>query len=116
MVGQTGRIAKFCSIAPLAFVVITGLGPPSWQLRTSLGWEIDHLVGYFAITLLVLLAWPRPFVVGGSLMVFAMLLETLQGLTPNRSPNLMAAVYGVVGVLVTALVVELFIRIRRRGC
>lgn len=49
-------------------------------------------------------------------MVFAMLLETLQGLTPNRSPNLMAAVYGVVGVLVTALVVELFIRIRRRGC
>jgi len=107
-------IAKYCSVAAIVLVVITALGPANWQPRTALGWEIDHILGYFAITLLVCLAWPRPFVVGGALMVFAALLEGLQGLTPDRSPNLLAAVYGAGGVLAAALLAELFIRARRR--
>jgi hypothetical protein len=64
-------IAKFCSLAILAVIVITGLGPANWQPRTALGWEIDHVLGYFAITLLVCLAWPRPIVVGGALVIFS---------------------------------------------
>ena len=92
------RIAKYCSVAIIILVVITALGPAKWQPRTGLGWEIDHVLGYFAITLMVCFAWPRPFVVGAALMVFAMLLEGLQALTPDRSPNLMAAVYGAGGV------------------
>ncbi|MGC2824519.1 MAG: hypothetical protein WA322_09825 [Pseudolabrys sp.] len=107
-------IAKFCSGAAIALVVITALGPANWQPRTSLGWEIDHVLGYFAITLLVCFAWPRPVIVGGVLIVFAMLLEWLQGLTPDRTPNLMAAFYGAGGVLAAALLAELFIRARRR--
>jgi hypothetical protein len=47
-------------------------------------------------------------------MVFAILLEWLQGFTPDRTPNLMAAVYGAGGVLAAALRAELFIRARRR--
>ena len=43
-------------------------------------------------------------------MVFAMLLEWLQGLTPDRTPNLQAAFYGAGGVLAAALLAELFIR------
>lgn len=109
------HIAKYCSVAAIVLVVITALGPAQWQPRTSLGWEIDHVLGYFAITLLVCLAWPRPVVVGGALMVFAMLLEWLQGLTPDRTPNLEAALYGAAGVLAAALLAELFIRVRRRG-
>jgi len=101
-------------MAIIILVVITALGPANWQPRTGLGWEIDHVFGYFAITLIVCFAWPRPFVVGGALMVFAMLLEGLQALTPDRSPNLMAAIYGAGGVLAAALVVELIIRARRR--
>jgi len=108
------HIAKFCSGAALALVVITALGPAHWQPRTGLGWEIDHVLGYFAITLLVCFAWPRPVIVGGTLIVFAMLLEWLQGFTPDRTPNLMAAVYGAGGVLVAALLAELVIRVRRR--
>jgi VanZ family protein len=108
------HIAKVCSVAIIALVVITALGPPNWQPSTSLGWEIDHVLGYFAITLLVLLAWPRPYVVGGALMVFAVLLETLQGLTPDRVPNLQAAFYGAGGVLAAAALAALFIRARRR--
>jgi VanZ family protein len=108
------RIAKYCSVALIVLVVITALGPAQWQPRTGLGWQIDHVLGYFAITLIVCFAWPRPFVVGGALMVFSALLEGLQGLTPDRSPNLLAAVYGAGGVLAAALLVELFVRARRR--
>jgi hypothetical protein len=28
--------------------------------RTAFGWQIDHFLGYFAVILLVCLAWPRP--------------------------------------------------------
>jgi VanZ family protein len=106
-------IAKFCSVAAIVLVVITALGPANWQARTGLGWEIDHFLGYFAITLLVCLAWPRPFVVG-ALMAVAALLEGLQALTPDRTSNLFAAFYGASGALAAALRAELFIRARRR--
>ena len=53
--------------------------------------------------------------VGSALMVFAMLLEWLQSFTPDRTPNLMAAFYGAGGVLMAALLAELFIRARRCG-
>jgi hypothetical protein len=56
---------------------------------------LDHVLGYFIITLPVLFAWPRPVVVGPVLIVFAMALEALQGLAPDRIPNLQAALYGV---------------------
>jgi len=109
------HIAKFFSGAAIALVVITALGPAHWQPRTGLGWEIDHVLGYFAITLLVCFAWPRPLIVGVTLIVFAMLLEWLQGFTPDRAPNLMAALYGAGGVLAAALLAGVFTRVRRRG-
>ena len=81
--------------------------------RTGLGWQIDHFVGYFAITSLVCFAWPRPFVVGGALMAGGALLEGLQYFTPDRSANLEAAIWGAVGALAAALLAELFIRARK---
>src|SRR5262245_49146819 len=106
-------IARFLSLAAIAAVVITGLGPAKWQPRTSLGWEFDHVFGYFVITVLVCLAWPRPFIVGAILMVFAMALEALQGLTPDRIPNLSAALFGAGGVLVAACLMEILIRAKK---
>ena len=61
-----GKLIKFCSVAAMVLLVIIALGPAKWTPRTALGWEIDHFLGYFAITSLFCLAWPRPFVVGGS--------------------------------------------------
>ena len=98
----------------MVVLVIIALGPAKWTPRTALGWEIDHFLGYFAITSFVCLAWPRPFVVGGALMAGGALLEGLQALTPNRSSNLLAAFYGAGGSLAAALLAELFIRARRR--
>jgi hypothetical protein len=40
-------------------------------------------------------------------MIFSMLLEGLQALAPDRTPNLMAAIDGAGGVLAAALLVEL---------
>jgi hypothetical protein len=60
------RTLKVCCVAALVVVAFFGLGPSKWQPRSGLGWEIDHFAGYFVITLMFCLAWPRRFVVGGS--------------------------------------------------
>ena len=102
--------AKVCSMAIMVLLVIGALGPANWTPRTALGWQIDHFLGYFAVTLLVCFAWPWPFVVGGVLMAAAFLLEGLQAFTPDRDANLVAALCGSVGVLAAALLAELFIQ------
>ena len=101
---------KFCSVAVMVLLVIIALGPAKWQPRTGLGWQIEHFLGYFAITSMFCLAWPRPFVVGGTLMAGGALLEGLQAFTPDRSSNLLAAICGAGGALAAALLAELFIR------
>jgi VanZ family protein len=80
------------------------------NIATGLGWQIDHVVGYFGFTLMFCLAWPRPLMVGGALMASAMLLEALQALTPDRHCDLQAAFYGVGGALAAALLAYVFIR------
>ena len=105
---------KVCSVAALVLLTFVALGPATWQPRSGIGWEIDHFVGYFIFTLMFCIAWPRPLVVGGALMVFAVLLEGLQAFMPDRSSYYMAAVYSAGGVLAAALLAELFIRVRRR--
>ena len=102
--------AKVCSGAIMVLLVVGALGPADWTPRTALGWQIDHFLGYFAITLFVCFAWPRPFAVGGVLMAAAFLLEGLQAFTPDRTANLVAALCGAGGVLAAALAAELFIR------
>ena len=102
--------AKVCSGVIMVLLVIGALGPADWTPRTALGWQIDHFLGYFAITLVVCYAWPRPLVVGGALIVAAALLEGLQAFSPDRSANLVAALCGAGGVLAAALVAEILIR------
>jgi VanZ family protein len=93
--------------------VFAALGPAKWQVRTGLGWQFDHFLAYFAVTPIFCLSWPRPFVVGGTLMVIGSLLEALQAFTPDRMPNLAAAFWGASGALTAALIAELFIRSRK---
>ena len=49
------------------------MAPQKWQPRSGFGWEIDHFTGNFVITLLFWLAWTRPLIVGGTLILFAVL-------------------------------------------
>jgi VanZ family protein len=107
--------AKICSLVIIVLLVVAALGPAKWAPRTELGWQFDHFIGYFGITLFFCFAWPRPFVVGGIVMAIAALLESLQALTPDRSANLEAALWGAGGALAAALVAELFIWVWRLG-
>jgi VanZ family protein len=108
------KLLKVFSVTALVLLTFVALGPATWQPRSGIGWEIDHFVGYFIFTLMFCIAWPRPLVVGGALMVFAVLLEGLQAFMPDRSSYHMAAVYSAGGVLAAALLAELVIRARRR--
>jgi VanZ family protein len=107
--------AKLCSGLIMVLLVIGALGPASWTPRTTLGWQADHFVGYFAITLLVCFAWPRPIIVAAILTATAFVLEALQAFTPDRTANLVAALSGAGGVLAAALIAELAIRAWRRN-
>jgi VanZ family protein len=106
-------VAKAFSVPILVLLVIAALGPGKWAPRTHLGWQFDHFIGYFGITLFFCFAWPRPFMLGGIFAAVAALLECLQAFTPDRSAYLPAVFYGAAGALAAALVAELFIRVWR---
>ncbi len=107
-------IIKVCGVAVLVLLLVfAALGPAKLQLRTGLGWQMDHFVGFFAFTLLVCFAWPRAFVVGGVITAFAFLLEGLQALTPDRHADFQAALYSATGVLAAAIPADLFMRAPR---
>ena len=53
----------------IVLLVIAVLGPEKWAPRTELGWQFDHFIGYFVVTLFFCFAWPRSFVVGGVIKV-----------------------------------------------
>jgi hypothetical protein len=101
---------KACCVPIMVLLVIAALGPEKWAPRTELGWQFDHFIGYFGITLFFCFAWRRPFLIGGAYMAIAALLEGLQALTPDRHFYLPAILYGAGGALAAALIVELFIR------
>jgi VanZ family protein len=105
---------KACGLVALVVLVVFALGPAQWTPRSGLGFEFDHFVGYFFFTLLFCLAWPRPFAVGGALAVLAVMLENLQSFLPGRSSYFVAALYSAAGVLVAALLAELFMRAQKR--
>jgi VanZ family protein len=104
-------VAKVCCVPIIVLLVIAALGPAKWAPRTELGWQFDHFIGYFGITLFFCFAWARPFVVAGVITSVATALEGLQAFTPDRSAYLPAILYGAGGALMAALVAELFIRV-----
>jgi VanZ family protein len=110
---SSSKPAKLISVAALGFFVFAALGPGKWVPRSGLVWQIDHIAGYLVFTWMFCLAWPRPLVVGGALMALAVLLEGLQAFTPDRHPDLNAALYSAGAVLAAALIAEFFMRAPR---
>ena len=108
------HMTKVCSVAALVVLVFAALGPAKLVPRSGLGWRMDHFIGYFAFTLMFCLAWPRPLVVGGILMALAVLLEGLQAFTPDRTPDLHAALMSAGGAISAVLHADLFIQAPRR--
>ena len=106
-----GRLIYLCSAMALAAIALASLVPTQWELRLGLHWLVEHFVAYFAVTAIVCIAWPRPFLVATVLIVLAGMLEALQGLTVDRTPDLLTALSGTAGVLSAALLAWLVLRI-----
>jgi VanZ family protein len=97
----------------LIAAVVASLIPANMQIRTGLHWQVEHFLVYFAATAIFCLAWPRPFIVAGVMMAFAALLEALQGLTPDRTPDLPTALAAASGALTAGVLAWLVIRLRK---
>ncbi len=103
----TSRWIAVAGAVLLLAIAADSLVPVAWQVRTGLHWLIEHFLAYFAVTLVFRLAWPRPFLVAGCLMVVAGGMEALQGVTADRIPDLATAFCGAAGVLVATLLATL---------
>jgi len=104
-----------CGAVLIAAIVVASLVPAGWQVRLGLHWLVEHFLAYFAVTALFCLAWPRPMVVAAGLIPFAVLLEALQGLTPDRVPDLATTLSAATGVASAALLADLIMTLRRRA-
>jgi len=102
---------RVCAVLVVASLIIASLflPPKLEQLRTG-HWEVEHFLAYFAAVPIICLGWPRPFIVAMSLIPAAALLEVLQCLKPDHSPNFLAALSSIGGVLAGALLAILLIR------
>ena len=68
---------------------------------------------YFLATPIFCLAWPRPFIVAGVMIAVSALLEALQGLTPDRTPDLPTALSAAAGALTAGVLAKLVILARK---
>jgi VanZ family protein len=103
-----GRIV---SVASFGLVTYAALGPANWQIRPMIGWKTEHFLGFFTVTFLACFAWARrPTIVGLAIMASAGLLEALQGLTPDRIPDLLTALSGAGGALLACIIAHVLMR------
>lgn len=110
------RWIAFLGALLLAAIAADTLVPVDWQIRLGLHWLIEHFLAYFAVTLVISLAWPRPVIVAVVLMALAAALEAVQGLTADRIPDLATAFCGAAGVLTGALLASFFVNpVRQKG-
>jgi hypothetical protein len=113
----SGKYSKWIALAGVAMVaaiVAACLVPAGWQIRTGLHWLIEHFLAFFIVTLVLCAAWPRPMVVAAVLVPFAVLIETAQGLTPDRVADPATALIAATGVATAALLADLVILLRKR--
>jgi VanZ family protein len=103
---------QLCGVAVLAALVVASLflPPRLEQLRTG-HWEVEHFLAYLVAVPILSLGWPRPFLVAIALVPVAALLEALQCLNPDHTPNVFAALSSICGVLAGTLLTILIIRL-----
>ena len=111
---RKARLTGLVGASAFAAVAMAALLPTKWVPRTGLGWQVEHFSVYFATTLVLCIAFRRPYVVVISVILSSAILEVLQGLTPDRVPDLTTALCGAAGAISAAILIELFIRARGR--
>jgi hypothetical protein len=111
----TSRLLVFAGAVLLAAMAVAMFIPAAWQIRLGLHWLTEHFLAYFAVTTLFCFAWRRPMVVAAVLVPLAVVLETLQALTADRTPDAVTALFAAAGVSSAALLADLAIAWRRKA-
>ena len=110
------RRAKWLAIGLLgAAIIFATLGPADWQVRLGLHWLIEHALVFFALTVLVCLAYRRPLSVAAVLVPVAVGLEAAQGLTEDRTADAATALVAAAAVALAALLMDLAMRRNASG-
>ena len=106
------KLAWIIGTAALAVITVTNSRPRNgWCSARDL--DARPLRGLFLPHSLVCSLYRRPFLVAIALMLLAGLLEALQGLTIDRTPDLLSALCGAGGVLTAALVASLVMGVQQ---
>jgi len=102
---------RLCSLLALVAIIFASLFlPPQLEQLRSGHWEVEHFFAYLAAVPILFLGWPRPFLVAAVLIPAAVLLEVLQCLRPDHTPNPMTALSSIGGVLLGCLTAAFLIR------
>jgi methyl coenzyme M reductase beta subunit len=102
--------SQIFGVAGIALLAFFALCPADWFPHTVLNFGLDHFLAFFVVTSILIVGWSRPFLLGAVAAAVGILLEGLQFLTPDRTPQLMGAFYSALGALAAALVAEYVIR------
>ena len=107
------RWMRLCGVVAMAGIIFAYFLPPGLERLRTGHWDVEHFLAFFAATLIIGLGWRRPFAVAVTLIAAAALLEALQGLTPNHTPEFLSVLSGAGGVLAAALAVKLILSLRK---
>ena len=80
--------SQIFGVAVVALLAFFALCPADWFPHTVLNFGLDHFLAFFVVTSILIVAWPRPLLVGALAAAVGILLEGLQVLTPDRTPQL----------------------------
>jgi VanZ family protein len=113
MLSSRSHWIALCGVIVLIAAIVASLIPANMQLRTGLHWQVEHFLVYFVATSIFCLAFPRPFIVAGVIVAFSALIEGLQGLTPDRTPDLPTALAAAAGAFSAGVLAKLIILARK---
>ena len=106
---------RVCGVLVFAVLIFASLFlPPQLETMRTGHWELEHFLAYLAAVPMICLGWPRPFLVAAALIPSAAVLEALQCLMPDHSPNILAALGSIGGIGVGALIAVVMIRALER--
>ncbi len=103
----TSRLMWIAGALLTGAIAVASVVPAAWRIRLGLHWLVEHFLAYFVLTAVFCIASRKPMAVAAALIPLALVLETLQALTPDRVPDPVTALFAATGVASAAVLADL---------